>query len=242
MVLATQSGNFKAVPLPEPQSTVARCYSLIDIGTVPNIYKNQLIGVIKKVNITFELPLLKAVFKEEQGEMPFVVGIEFTNSISEQANLSKFIGQWRNKPITPQERAAGFDLDQMVGKAGYLSFIIKKKSKYKETIIQPADITNENHVTEMGGIMPKPKEMQCPPAINPAMIWDWKKDGEVGFNAEKFMLIPRWLRIKMMQSEEFKKFGHDPEAAVQQGTTAGQPQAAAPEANAEPEPMDTDGW
>ncbi len=64
---ATTSGNFKPTKLPEPQTTVARCYSMIDIGTVPNIYEGKVQGQVHRIFITWELPKLKAVFNEEKG-------------------------------------------------------------------------------------------------------------------------------------------------------------------------------
>ena len=86
---AKPSGSFQPVGLPEPQTTVARCYSLIDIGTVPNIYKGKLQGNVHRIFLTCELPKLKAVFNEEKGEEPFVVSEEFTLSTKDNSNLAK---------------------------------------------------------------------------------------------------------------------------------------------------------
>ena len=94
MVKATQSGNFKAVVLPEPNTVVARCYSLVDIGTVEEFYNNEPQGKRRKIYLTFEFPSLKAVFNDEKGEEPFVTGLEMTASTNDQANLSKLIAQW----------------------------------------------------------------------------------------------------------------------------------------------------
>ena len=104
---ATQSGSFKPVKLPKPQTTVARCYSVIHIGTVPNIYQgkiDQQRPKVEKIQVTWELPLLLAVFNEEKGEQPFVVGQELTLSTGEQSNLYKLIKQWRGSPWTKKEQ------------------------------------------------------------------------------------------------------------------------------------------
>ena len=237
MPKATEGGSFKDIALPKPQTVVARCYSMIDLGTVPNIFKNKLQGTIRKVNFTFEFPTLKAVFNEEKGEEPFVTGVEFTLSTSDQGNLSSFISQWRNKPLTTAEKKS-FDVNKVVGKTGMVSFIWNRKSKFKEDVIADADVTNQNTVLKLNGIMPKPEETVCPPMINPPMIWDWDEVAESGtFDAEKFMKIPKWLRNKMKESEEFKKFGFDPE-----DQQSGSGNAQATSQPAPDEKVDTDGW
>lgn len=235
MVKATQSGNFKAVALPEPNTVVARCYSLVDIGTVEEFYNNEPQGKKRKIYITWEFPSLKAVFNDEKGEEPFVTGMELTASTNENSNLSKLIAQWRGIPLSKEEQKS-FDMNQMVGKTGLISFIIKRKKDWEGQDIQ--QVTNENSVIRFNGIMKLPKDMTCPPMLNPEMIWDWDEVAEKGFDPNKFMKIPGWLRKKMMKSDEFGKYGHDPEA--QQGSAPG---PAAPQAESnEPVVDDGDGW
>lgn len=204
----TKGGNFKPVRLPEPQTALARCYSVVDIGTVPNIYKgkvNPKTPLTRKINITFEFPTLLATFNEERGEEPFVIGLELTASTGDQSNLAKLISQWRNKPLTPQEQD-GFDPTKMVGKTAYISFLHKRKPKFVGQDI--AEITNENTNLKFNGIMPKPKEINAPANINPYLIWDWDLIEKEGFDNHKetFEKIPMWLRRKIGESEQFKKF------------------------------------
>lgn len=247
MVQATKSGNFKAVPLPEAQTAVARCYSLIEIGTIPAFFNNKPQGLKKKLYVTWEFPNLKAVFNEEKGEEPFVIGMEMTSSTNDQSALYKLIGEWRNRLLTPEEQES-FDINIMVGKPAMISFVHNRKKNFINA--QITEITNENTAMKFNGIMQKPKEIVCPPMLNPQMIWDWAVDGNP-FNAEKFMKIPRWLRDKMSLSEEFKQFGHDPEANQQTAGPTGTGQAAPPQqqTGAQPTqpaqpapPVDEDGW
>ena len=235
MVKATLSGNFKAVALPEPNTVVARCYSLVELGTVPNVFKGVVQGKIRKIYVTWEFPTLMAVFNDDRGEEPFVIGMELTVSTNKESNLAKLISHWRNKPLTPEEEQ-GFDVNQMVGKTAMISFIHALKKKYLGQTI--TEVTNENTVLKFNGIMPKPKEVACAPMMNPEMIWDWDIQ-KVNFNSELWMRIPKWLRTKIRTSDEFIVLGYDPEAVQGQGQApAGQ--AAAP--GAETEPMDEDGW
>jgi hypothetical protein len=236
MVKATQSGNFKAVALPEPNTVVARCYSLIDIGTVEEYYNNEPQGKRRKIYLTFEFPNLKAVFNDDKGEEPFVTGLEMAASTNSQSNLFQLIAQWRGTPLTKEEQKS-FNINKLVGKPGMISFIHKRKKDYMGQDIDR--ITNENTVIKFNGIMRLPKEMTCPAMLNPQMIWDWDPviDGEEKFDPNLFMKIPKWLRKKIMKSDEFAKYGHDPEEAQQTGND----ESAAPQAE-KAEPMGDDGW
>ena len=202
---ATKGGNFNPVPLPEPQTALARCYSVIDFGTVPHIYKNQPKGYVRKIYITWEFPSLLAVFNEEKGQEPFVIGMELTASTGDQSNLAKLISQWRNKPLSPEEQE-GFDPSVMIGKTAYISFIHKRRPKFVGQEIKA--ITNENTNLKFNGIMPKPKEVEAPANRNPYMNWDWDKVGIEGFEKHKvtFEKIPKWIQKKMAESKEFIKY------------------------------------
>lgn len=207
---ATKGGNFKAIALPEPQTVFARCYSMVDIGTIPNIFNGKINPdrpTARKIQVTWEFPTLLAVFNEEKGEQPFVIGQELTASTDEKSNLSKLISQWRNKPLDAEEQK-GFDPATMVGKTCFISFIHKRKIKNGKEVALGSDgkITNENTILKFNGIMPKPKDIEAKKAINPYMIWDWDKVASEGFDKELFDKIPKWLQKKMSESEEFKRY------------------------------------
>ena len=232
---ATKGGNFNAVVLPEPQTALARCYSVIDIGTVKNIYKNEDKGWHRMLNITWEFPTLLACFKPEKGDEPFVIGKEIAATTGPQSNFSKLIAAWRNKPLTPVEQD-GFDPAQMVGKTAYISFAHKRKMKYMGEEI--GEVTNENTNLKFMAIMPKPKDIEAPPNRNAYMVWDWDLVAKDGFEAHKatFERIPKWLQRKMTESQEFKKYAgtykvdapeDEPEVQGQ-----GQPQQGAPKKTA----------
>lgn len=203
---AGQSGNFKAVKLPEPQTTVARCVWLVDVGTVPNIYKNKFNGMHHRVYISWELPLLTAVFNEDKGEQPFFISEELTLSTNENSNFAKLISAWRNKPFTPEEQK-GFDPKILLGKTALIQFNHRRKAKYRNQEI--SEVTNENTVLKMQTIMRKPKEMPIPKQINPTLYWDWDIIATEGWNQEDWERIPAFIRTKMKESEEFKRYAPD---------------------------------
>jgi hypothetical protein len=221
MVKATESGNFIPVKLPEPQTTVARCYSLIHIGTVANIFNGRIDAKrpsVEKIRITWEMPKLLAVFNEKKGEEPFVVGIDLTLSTNENSNLSKLVKEWRGKPLTDKERKA-FDPSVMLDKPCLINFNVVQKKKYRgEHIDEP---TNENSVLVLNSITPLPKDMTCPKMMNPPMLWDWEPiiSGKEEFDEEKFNKIPSWIQNQIKESEEFKKYGRTSEEPNQQSET-----------------------
>jgi len=202
-----EASNFKPVKLPNPGTTPARCYSVIDIGTVPNIFKGKLnpdYPTTKKIFITFELPAYKAVFVEGRGLEPFVVSTEFTH-VYGKSNLTKFLESWMNRPMTEAEKKT-FDLGKKaIGKTALISFIHKRKKKFLSEQIK--DVTNENTVLVLNGILQLPAAMQCPPQLNPTLVWDWSEvEATKTFDLEKFNKIPGFVRSKMMESEEYKKY------------------------------------
>lgn len=201
---AKQSGNFKEITLPKPQPAIARCYSIIHIGTIPNIFNGKPAGTIDKINISWELSNIKAVFKDEVGPQPFVISDSYRLSTKDNSNLAKLIAQWRARPLTLEEQRS-FDPTVMVGKPGLINFEVRPKSKFRgEKIDSP---TNKNSVLSLIGIMPIPESMgKAPELINPKFIWDWDVIKKNGFDVEKWKLIPKFIQDQMRESEEFKKY------------------------------------
>ena len=108
-------GDFKKVP---PGVYVARCFSLIDMGTqiTDGQYgqKEQ-----HKIRIGFE------VFGENDNgvaltinmdgkEMPMTISKTYTLSLHEKAGLRKDLAAWRSRDFT-EEEAKGFDISKLLG-------------------------------------------------------------------------------------------------------------------------------
>lgn len=237
MVKATSSGNFKAVKLPEPQTTVARCYSMIDIGTVENVYQGVSQGWHRRIMLWWELPLFKAVFVDDKGEQPFAIFEEFTLSTKDNSNFSKLVANWRNKPFTMEEMK-GFDPAVMVGKTCVIQFIHRRKGSYKNMDIPADQVTNENTVLKLQAIMKRPKDMAIPEQINPSLIWDWEpiEKGEKQFDKSYFELIPAFVRTKIEQSQQFQKHG------IKSDATQAEMQVQEPNEPKDQGPVTEDDW
>jgi len=84
-------GEYKQVA---PGTYVARCISMIEIGTVREEFQGQ-IKSVQKVQIRWELPTELSIFDPEKGEQPFRVSKMYTLSMHEKSNLIKDLESWR---------------------------------------------------------------------------------------------------------------------------------------------------
>lgn len=199
-VIATNKGSdFNAVPLPKEGNYPARCFRLIVLGTVPNTYKGQEQGMVERIWVDWELPTQLAVFDDQKGEQPFVIGAEFTLSTSPKANLAKLISAWRNRPLTEAEQK-GFDISKMINKPCLVSVTHKRKKDYADKEIEA--VTNENTYLNFNGVGSIPEGMKVPPAISELTEITYDE-----FDLEKFNKLPKFLQDKMRTSEEFKALG-----------------------------------
>lgn len=108
-------GNFKRVP---QGVFIARCYSLIDLGTQTTTgqfgTKQQ-----HKIRIGWELfgeddtgaPL---VVQMDGYDMPMTISKSYTVSLHEKAGLRRDLAAWRGRDFT-EEEAAAFDVSKLLG-------------------------------------------------------------------------------------------------------------------------------
>lgn len=165
---------------------IARCYKMIEIGTVPTEY----LGVEKmthKVRFGWELPLELKVFNLEKGEQPLVIEKEYTLSLSDNAHLRRDLKSWRGKDFTPQE-AEMFDVTKLLGVPCMLN-IIHIAGKKDPTKIYEA----------ISSISPMPKGIVCPPQINETLVFDFEN-----YDIEKFNGLPQFIRGMIVTSNEYK--------------------------------------
>lgn len=163
---------------------IARCYQMIEIGTVKEVVLGKE-RILPKVRIGWELPTELKVFKEENGEQPLVISKEFTLSMADKANLRIALKSWRGKDFTDEE-AKSFDITKLIGVPCMLN-IIHKPSK-----------DGTRHYEEISGITPMPKGVICPEQINNTFILSYDD-----FDINKFNTLPDFIRNKMQTSMEF---------------------------------------
>jgi len=179
----TNNSDFVQV---EPGTYVARCYSMIEIGTIETEYK----GIKKmqhKVNITWELPTELAVFKEEKGPEPYVVSKNYTLSMYKEANLRKDLESWRGKGYTDEE-AERVDVTKLIGQPCILSVIHQPRK----------DDASKNYVA-ISSISKLMKDQVCPDQINPTRLLSFDN-----FNWDTFNSLSDYMKDKIKSSREFQ--------------------------------------
>jgi len=165
---------------------VARCYQMIQIGTVDELVNGEK-KTMHKCRIGWELPTEQKVFKEENGLQPLVISKEFTLSMHEKSNLRKVLASWRGKDFS-EEEAKSFDITKLLGAPCMLN-IIHKPSKDGSKIYQ-----------EIGSISPIPKGFEVPAQITPSMVLEYDD-----FDTAVFERLPDFIKDKIKSSAEFKK-------------------------------------
>ena len=182
-IIATAGTGTNYEPLPAG-NYVARCYSMVHIGTIKEEYQGET-KMQNKVRITWELPTETKVFKEENGEQPYVLSKEFTLSMHEKSTLRKWLESWRGKAFT-QEESKAFNVAKLVGAACMLNVIHKEKK-------------DGGKKAEISSISAMPKGLQCPEAINKPVIFS-----VLDFDSELFADFPDFLKEKIKGSNEYK--------------------------------------
>ena len=177
-------GDFKRV---NPGNYAARCYSMIEIGTITEEY----LGEKKrqhKVMLTWELPTELDVFHEEKGEEPYVVSKTYTLSLHEKATLRRDLESWRGKGFTEKE-AEAFDITVLLGKTCMLSIIHR-----------PGKVDASKTYVEVASISSMPKGLICPDQINPSRVLSFDN-----WNQELYDSLSDYLKEKIASSEEYLK-------------------------------------
>lgn len=165
---------------------VARCYKMIEIGTVPTEY----LGVEKmkaKVRIGWELPLELKVYSQEKGEQPLVIDKEYTLSLSDKANLRRDLKSWRGKDFTTTE-AENFDITKLLGVPCMLNIIHVQGKKDPEKSYEA-----------ISSISPLPKGFACPDQINETFIFDFEN-----YDQAKLDSLPNFIKEVIITSNEYK--------------------------------------
>lgn len=161
--IATDSGgngNFKRVPV---GVFIARCYSLIDLGT--QLAKGQFGEKLQhKLRIGWELfgedndgaPLTVDV---DGTQMPMTISKQYTLSLHEKANLRRELAAWRGKDFT-EEEAKAFDVSKLVG--AYCMLNVTES------------VTNGKTYSNVAGITPLPNALKTakPDAVHANVMFD----------------------------------------------------------------------
>lgn len=193
-ILATN--NSKPRELIPAGNYIARCYQMIEIGTIEEVVMN-VPKILTKVRIGWELPTELKVFNPDKGEQPLVISKEYTLSMHEKSNLRKDLKSWRGKDFS-EEEAKAFDITKLVGAPCMLN-IIHTPGKSDASVMYQ----------QISGITPMPKGVVCPKAINPYFILSYDNFDDVLFNS-----LPDFIKDRMKISEEYNLLNSPQQAHV----------------------------
>lgn len=153
-------------PIPESGWHVFRASHFIDIGTQKTVFNGDE-KHMHKVLYGFTL-----VNTEESGlaefgleKAPFVVWQRYTFSMSEKANLRKFLEDWRGQKFTDEE-AGKFDVVVPVEKA---------VAGYMNIVHNPARDGSTKVYANIGGVGKLPKGMTAQPLPADPVVFDLDK-------------------------------------------------------------------
>ena len=181
IIAEKREGDFQKV---NPGMYVARCYSMIEIGTITTEFNGET-KKAHKVAITWELPTELAVFNKDKGEEPYVVTKTYTLSMHEKSTLRKDLESWRGKGYTDEE-ARRFDITKLLGVPCNLN-VIHVPGKDNKTYVQVASIS------------PLMKGQTCPDQINQTRVLSFDE-----FNWDVFNSLSDYMKDKIKSSEEFQ--------------------------------------
>lgn len=174
----------KQIELPPKGTFQARCYQMIQIGTIKEKFKGQE-KYLSKVRIGFELPTELRVFDINKGEQPIVISQEYTLSMSQKSKLKAMLESWRGETFSKDEMK-GFDITEMIGEACLVTI------SYKES-------ESGNIYAQVTGVTQPIKGMDIPKLINEPIV--------VAFDSEDFIdeleKLPDFLKEKIKSSQEY---------------------------------------
>lgn len=174
---------------PAPQGThMARCYQLLQIGTIPEEYMGEM-KELPKIRLMFELPEETKVFKEGDEPKPIVISQEYTLSMGQKANLRKLIEGMIGTTLSDGE-ASAFDVESLIGMPCLLN--IKHNTSKKGTIY-----------SVIASASPLMKSQKAPEQVSASKVLTYDN-----FDQETFNALPDFIKEKMKISSEYKeKFG-----------------------------------
>jgi hypothetical protein len=183
---ARPSTDYEPVPA---GNHVAICNAIVDLGLQPGsaIYPDPK----PQIWIRFELPTERVKYNKEgvEQEGPMTIHRKFTASMSEKANLRKFIESWFGKKFPNDDLASDFDVEKLLGKKCLLNVTHAEKGTKLY-----ANIANAT---------PIPKGMNADyPQVNPSLYFEIATSSDADFAK-----LPDWIKEKITNRlrEEPKK-------------------------------------
>lgn len=173
---AKASADFEQVPA---GNHIAICNAIVDLGIQPG--RGMYPDPKHECYVRFELPTERVSYQKDgkDHEGPMSIGRTFTASMSEKANLRKFIEGWFGKKFPNDDAAADFDLKHVLAKRCLLN--VTHTEKGGKTY---ANVTSA---------APIPKGMPVDHAQhNPSLYFSLETPDDKVFDK-----LPKWIQEKI---------------------------------------------
>lgn len=182
MSLTTSAKSTSMIPPLEPGTYSAICYGIIDLG----MQYSEVYGKSSpKVLIMWEIPGEKI---EVDGEFKSrAISKQYTNSLSEKANLRKDLEAWRGKAFTKEE-LDGFDLGKLLNVPCLL------------TVIHSTNPGTGKTYTNVAGVAKMLKGVAPPARTLDTVSFDLDTSP-----LEEVDALPAWIADKIKASETYQE-------------------------------------
>lgn len=174
---------------PPTGSHIARCYSVIDLGTQQHSWQGETWGS-RDVRISFEMPLklMTGKYNPDVKGKPFSVHLTVKQSLHSKAKLRPMLEGWRGRKFTKEE-LAGFDPKKLTGKPCRLS------------LVEDGEYINVSSISPLGD------GEVCPPQVN-SSVYLSLNEGE--FDGAAFTALHEKTKEKISKSPEYAALFAEP--------------------------------
>lgn len=182
-----EGGDYKKI---EAGTYFARVLKIIDMGTQVGTY-----GAKRQFRFTFETPTETAVFKEENGEQPFLVDYPYitltltTSDAQRQSKLTEIVKACLGN--LPDDELYNIDLKDLLGKPCMIT--VETKEKDGKTYPKVKTVTGV-----MKGFDVENPEMQL---VNSTVYFSLELNE---YDPRLFEELPEWMQKEIKKSTEYK--------------------------------------
>lgn len=178
---AKKSGGERA--LAPAGNHVARCYSIVDLGSHTADGKYG-VRTERKIRITWELPEEQHTFQQERGPEPFAVHTTINFTIGPKSRLLKLLESWKGKALSDAE-LDNFELKSLLGKTCMVNVT-------HQTV-------GDNTFANVDSVAPVPKKMEVPSPVNQQIYYEI----DMG-KSDVFKSLPDWMKEMINKCNEWK--------------------------------------
>ena len=184
-IIATQTEKKTGYEIVPSGTHIARCYSMIHIGTIEEEYMGEKKDR-NKVRLGFEIPSEMRTFGDK--EMPMSISKEYTLTMFEKGNLRKDLESWRGKGFSDAE-ANSFDITKLLGVPCMISVVHKTSKKGTEYAL-------------ISTISPLMKGSKCPNMYNKEFQFNYNDNYDSSWLDNE---CPEYLATQIKNSQEYGK-------------------------------------